>query len=57
MAIPQFKYTFKPDRKNQFNFLGIATIDDFTLNKDINNDEEDTMQIALNNYNLNQNVN
>ena len=49
----QFKYTFKPDRKNQFNFLGIATIDDFTLNKDINNDEEDTMQIALNNYNLN----
>ena len=49
----QFKYTFKPDRKNQFNFLGIATIDDFTLNKDINDDEEDTMQIALNNYNLN----
>ena len=49
----QFKYTIKPDRKNQFNFLGIATIDDFTLNKDINNDEEDKMQIALNNYNLN----
>jgi len=49
----QFKYTFKPNKKNQFNFLGIATIDDFTLNKDINNDEEDTMQIALNNYNLN----
>ena len=49
----QFKYTFKPDKKNQFNFLGIATIDDFTLNKDINNDEEDTLQIALNNYNLN----
>jgi len=49
----QFKYTFKPDKKNKFNFLGIATIDDFTLNKDINNDEEDTMQIALNNYNLN----
>ena len=49
----QFKYTFKPDKKNQFNFLGIATIDDFTLNKDINNDEKDTLQIALNNYNLN----
>ena len=49
----QFKYTFKPNKKNQFNFLGIATIDDFTLNKDINNDEEDTLQIALNNYNLN----
>ena len=49
----QFKYTFKPDKKNQFNFLGIATIDDFTLNKDINNDEEDTLQIALNSYNLN----
>ena len=49
----QFKYTFKPNKKNQFNFLGIATIDDFTLNTDINEDEEDTMQIALNNYNLN----
>ena len=49
----QFKYTFKPNKKNQFNFLGIATIDDFTLNTDINKDEEDTMQIALNNYYLN----
>ena len=49
----QFKYTFKPNKKNQFNFLGIATIDDFTLNKDINEDEKDTMQIALNSYNLN----
>jgi len=49
----QFKYTFKPNKKNQFNFLGIATIDDFTLNTDINEDEEDTMQIALNNYYLN----
>ena len=49
----QFKYTFKPNKKNQFNFLGIATIDDFSLNKDINEDEEDPMQIALNNYNLN----
>jgi hypothetical protein len=49
----QFKYTFKPNKKNQFNFLGIATIDDFTLNTDINEEEEDTMQIALNNYNLN----
>ena len=49
----QFKYTFKPNKKNQFNILGIATIDDFTLNTDINEEEEDTMQIALNNYNLN----
>ena len=49
----QFKYTFKPDKKNQFNFLGIATIDDFSLNSDINEGEEDSMQIALNNYNLN----
>ena len=49
----QFKYTFKPNKKNQFNFLGIATIDDFSLNKDINEDEEDPMQIAINNYNLN----
>ncbi len=49
----QFKYTFKPNKKNQFNFLGIATIDDFTLNTDINKGEEDTIQIALNNYFLN----
>jgi hypothetical protein len=49
----QFKYTYKPNKKNQFNFLGIATIDDFSLNTDINEGEEDSMQIALNNYNLN----
>ena len=49
----QFKYTFKPNKKNQFNILGIATIDDFTLNKEINDGEEDSMQISLNNYNLN----
>ena len=49
----QFKYTYKPNKKNQFNFLGIATIDDFSLNSDINEGEEDSMQIALNNYNLN----
>jgi hypothetical protein len=49
----QFKYTYKPNKKNQFNFLGIATIDDFSLNSDINEVEEDSMQIALNNYNLN----
>jgi hypothetical protein len=49
----QFKYTFKPNKKNQFNILGIATIDDFTLNTDINEEEEDRMQIALNNYYLN----
>ena len=49
----QFKYTYKPNKKNQINFLGIATIDDFTLNKEINEGEEDSMQISLNNYNLN----
>ena len=49
----QFKYTFKPNKKNQFNFLGIATIDDFTLNSEINDGEVDSMQISLNNYNLN----
>jgi len=49
----QFKYTYKPNKKNQFNFLGIATIDDFTLNSEINEGEEDSMQISLNNYNLN----
>ena len=49
----QFKYTYKPNNKNQFNFLGIAAIDDFTLNPSINEGEEDSMQLAQNNYNLN----
>jgi len=49
----QFKYSYKPNKKNQFNLLGIATIDDFSLNTEINDEEEDSMQIALNNYNLN----
>lgn len=49
----QFKYTYKPNNKNQFNFLGIAAIDDFTLNPDINDGEKDSMQLAQNNYNLN----
>lgn len=49
----QFKYSYKPNNKNQFNLLGIATIDDFSLNTEINDEEEDSMQIALNNYNLN----
>ena len=49
----QFKYSYKPNKKNQFNVLGIATIDDFSLNTEINDEEEDSMQIAINNYNLN----
>ena len=49
----QFKYTYKPNNKNQFNFLGIAAIDDFTLNPGINEGEKDSMQLAQNNYNLN----
>ena len=49
----QFKYTYKPNNKNQFNFIGIAAIDDFTLNPDINDGEKDSMQLAQNNYNLN----
>lgn len=49
----QFKYTYKPNNKNQFNFLGIAAVDDFTLNPGINEGEEDSMQLAQNNYNLN----
>ena len=49
----QFKYTYKPNNKNQFNFLGIAAIDDFTLNPGINDGEKDSMQLAQNNYNLN----
>jgi len=36
-----------------YNDIGIAAIDDFTLNPDINDGEKDSMQLAQNNYNLN----
>ena len=49
----QFKYTFKPDKKNQFNVIGLAAIDDFSLNPKANEGLNDNEKIARNNYILN----
>ena len=49
----QFKYSIKPNRKNQINIIGLAAIDQFSLNKDVNNGIEDLQQLAINNYTLN----
>ncbi len=48
----QFKYTYKPDKKNQFNIIALAAVDNFELNTSVNDDEEDPLQIAQNNYTL-----
>jgi outer membrane receptor for ferrienterochelin and colicin len=49
----QFKYTYKPNKKNQFNFIGLAAIDKFLLNPEVNEGIEDLQQIAKNEYLLN----
>ena len=41
----QFKYSIKPNRKNQINIIGLAAIDQFSLNKDVNNGIEDDGQV------------
>lgn len=49
----QFKYTYKPDSKNQFNIIGLAAIDEFTLNPEANVGIDDPQQLAQNEYTLN----
>ena len=49
----QFKYTYKPDTKNQFNIIGLAAIDEFTLNPEANEGIDDPQKLAQNNYTLN----
>jgi outer membrane receptor for ferrienterochelin and colicin len=49
----QLKYTFKSNPKNQFNLIGIAAIDNFTLNPKANEGIEDPQKLAVNNYTLN----
>lgn len=49
----QFKLTHKPDKKNQFNIIGLAAIDEFTLNPEANNGIDDPQRLAQNEYTLN----
>lgn len=49
----QFKYTHKPDAKNQFNIIALAAIDEFTLNPEANEGIDDLQQLAQNEYTLN----
>jgi len=49
----QFKYTYKPDSKNQFNIIGLAAIDEFTLNPEANEGIDDPQKLAQNEYTLN----
>lgn len=49
----QFKYTLKPDKKNQFNLIGLAAIDDFSLNSEVNKGVSNVEDLARNNYILN----
>ena len=49
----QFKLTHKPDKKNQFNIIGLAAIDEFTLNPEANDGIDDPQRLAQNEYTLN----
>lgn len=49
----QLKYTYKPNSKNQFNIIGLAAIDNFSLNPEANQGVNDPQKLALNQYTLN----
>lgn len=46
----QLKYTYKPDKKNKFSFIGLGAIDDFTLYEEVNNGVTDSVLIDRNDY-------
>ena len=49
----QLKYSFKPNTKNQFNLIGLAAIDNFSLNPEANEGIDDPQKLAQNQYTLN----
>jgi len=49
----QFKYTYKPNSRNQFNIIGLAAIDEFSLNPEANDGIDDPQTLAQNEYILN----
>jgi outer membrane receptor for ferrienterochelin and colicin len=46
----QFKFTHKPNKKNQFNIIALAAVDEFSLNTSVNDNIEDSLTLARNNY-------
>ena len=46
----QFKFTHKPYNKNQFNIIALAAIDEFSLNTSVNDNIDDSLTLARNNY-------
>ena len=46
----QFKFTHKPNKKNQFNIIALAALDKFSLNTSVNDNIDDSLVIARNNY-------
>lgn len=49
----QFKYTLKPNKKNQINIIGLAAIDNFSLNAAANEGIDNPQKRAQNEYILN----
>ncbi len=49
----QYKHTFKFNKKNTLNIIGLAAIDDFELNESVNDGETDPEVIERNVYTLN----
>ena len=46
----QFKFTHKPNNKNQFNIIALAALDEFSLNTSVNDNIDDSLTLARNNY-------
>ncbi|MEE3037337.1 MAG: TonB-dependent receptor [Bacteroidota bacterium] len=49
----QLKVTHKPNKKNQINIIGLAAIDEFSLNPNANENIDDKQTLAQNEYILN----
>lgn len=49
----QFKYSHKINRKNKISIIGLGALDDFVLNKSVNDGVTDPEQFELNEYFLN----
>ena len=46
----QYKHTFRLNEKNNITLIGLGAIDDFSLNKEVNNDVTDSTELERNNY-------
>lgn len=49
----QYKHSFKIDDKNQLTIIGLGAVDNFELNKSVNDGITDTEELAKNDYYLN----